>query len=34
MTHLIAHNPKIRFDEKALEVAMKVLCQAALNYLQ
>lgn len=33
-THLIAHNPKIRFDEKALEVAMKVLCQAALNYLQ
>ncbi len=33
-SHLIAHNPQIIFDEKALPVGVKVMCQTALNYLK
>ena len=33
-TRLALHNSKVRFDEGALPVGVKVLCQAAVNYLK
>ncbi|MDL2271642.1 M20 family metallopeptidase [Desulfovibrio sp. OttesenSCG-928-I05] len=33
-TQIAAHNAKIRYDESAIPLGMKVMCQAALNYLK